>query len=62
MGSNLIAGTYPLSLGNFQKILKLISWEKARLNGYLYEFSIDFNTIDVSDIITIHKYLLKIIK
>ena len=26
------------------------------LNGYIYGFSVDFNTSDVNDILGIHKY------
>ena len=29
------------------------------LNGYVYDFSVDYNSIDVSDIINIYKYLIK---
>ena len=32
--------------------------KKTILNGYMYNFSVDYNTIDVSDIINIHKYLM----
>ena len=33
--------------------------KKAGLNGYVYEFSVDYNIIDTSNIINIHKYLMK---
>ena len=29
------------------------------LNGYIFEFSVDFNIIGTSNIINIHKYLMK---
>ena len=29
------------------------------LNGYVFEFSVEYNTIDTSNIIDIHKYLMK---
>ena len=32
---------------------------KIGLNGYDYEFSVDYNIIDTSNIINIHKYLMK---
>ena len=32
---------------------------KTGLNGYVYNFSVDYNTIDTSNIIDIHKYLIK---
>ena len=33
--------------------------KKSWLNGYAYDFSADYNTIDTSNFIDIHKYLLK---
>ena len=32
--------------------------KKTGLIGYLYDFSVDYNTIDICDI-NIHKYLMK---
>ena len=32
---------------------------KIGLNGYDYEFSVDYNTIDTSNVISILKYLMK---
>ena len=33
------------------------SWE-VYLNGNVYDFSIDYNSIDKSDILNIHQYLM----
>ena len=33
--------------------------KKTGLNGYVYEFSVDYNIIDTSNIIDIHEYLMK---
>ena len=33
--------------------------KKTGLNGYVYNFSVDYNIIDTSNIIDIHKYLKK---
>lgn len=33
--------------------------KKNGLNGYVCNFSVDYDTIDISDIIDIHKYLMK---
>ena len=33
--------------------------QKAGLNGYVYEFSVHYNIIDASNVINIHKYLMK---
>ena len=49
----------PLWLG----ILKgstAINMKKTGLNGYVYEFSVDYNITDISNIINIHRYLMKI--
>ena len=33
--------------------------KKAGLNGYVYDFSADYDAIAVDDILNIHKYLMK---
>ena len=33
--------------------------KKTGLNEYVYEFSVGYNIIDTSNIINIHKYLMK---
>ena len=33
--------------------------KKTGLNGYVYDFSVDYNAIAVADILDIHKYLMK---
>ena len=33
--------------------------EKTGLNGYGYDFSLDYDAIVVDDILDIHKYLMK---
>ena len=50
---------YPLCLGNISKDFAVNSMKKKRLNGNMYDFSIDYNSIDISDITNIHKYLMK---
>ena len=34
-------------------------YEKTGFNGYVYDFSVDYNVTDVDDITEIHNYLLK---
>ena len=46
---------YPLCLGN---IFKKKKKKKTGLNGYVYDFSVDYN-IDTNNIINIFKYLMK---
>ena len=33
--------------------------KNTRLNGYFYDFSVDYDAIAVDDILDIHKYLMK---
>ena len=33
--------------------------KRTRLNGYVYDFSADFDAADIDDIKNIHKYLMK---
>ena len=49
----------PLCLGNISEDFFVDSMKKTGLNGYVYDFSIDYDTAAVDDILDIHKYLLK---
>ena len=49
----------PLCLGNISKDWPADSMKKTRLNGYVYDFSVDYDATDVVDIVDIHKYLMK---
>ena len=33
--------------------------KKTRLNGHVYDSSVDYNIIDVGDTLVVHKYLIK---
>ena len=33
--------------------------KKIGFNGYVYDFSVDYDATDVDDIVDIHKYLMK---
>ena len=48
-----------LCLGNISKDWSYDNMKKTGFNGYIYDFSIDYNAITVSDILDIHKYLMK---
>ena len=50
---------YPSCLRNISKDFTANNMKKTGLNGYVYEFSVDYNIIDTSYIIDIHKYLMK---
>ena len=49
----------PLCLGNISKDWSLDNMKKTGLNGYVYDFSVDYDAIAVDDIKDIHKYLMK---
>ena len=46
-----------MCLGNIFKDFTNFDLKKYRLNRYMYNFSVDYQIIDVSDIVDIHKYL-----
>ena len=48
-----------LCLGNVSKDFSASNTKKAGLNGYIYEFSVDYDSVAVDDILDIHKYLMK---
>ena len=50
---------YPLCLGNISKDWSVDNMKKAGLKGYVYDFSADYDSIAVSDILDSHKYLMK---
>ena len=49
----------PLYLGNISKDWSVDNMKKTGLKGYVYDFSVDYDAIAVSDILDIRKYLLK---
>ena len=49
----------PLCLGNITQEFSEDNTEKTGLNGYLDDFSVDYDAIEVSDILNIHKYLME---
>ena len=50
---------YPLCLGNISKDWSIDNMKKTSLLGYVYDFSVDYDAIKVSDILDIHKYLME---
>ena len=50
---------YPLCLGNISKDWSVDNMKKTGPKGYVYNFSVDYDAITVSDILEIHKYLMK---
>ena len=47
----------PLCIGNIPKDFSVDDMKKTGLNGYVYEFSADYDAIAVDDRLDIHKYL-----
>ena len=50
---------YTLCLGNIPGDFSANNIEKQGLNGCAYDFSVDCRVFDTSNIIDIHKYLIK---
>ena len=49
---------YPLCLGNLSKDFSVDIMKNTELNGYFYDFSVDYHAIAVDDILGIHKYFI----
>ena len=49
----------PLCLGNISKDWLIDNMKKTGLNGYVYDFSVDYDATDVDGIKDSHKYLIK---
>ena len=49
----------PLCLGNISKDWSVDNMKGTGLNGYVYDFSVDYDAIAVDDILDIHKCLMK---
>ena len=50
---------YSLCLGNVSKNWSVDNMKKSELKGYVYDFSVNYDSIMVSDITDTHKYLMK---
>ena len=48
-----------LYLGNVSKDFSASNMKKTWFNGYIYYFSVDYDSIDVDNMKDIHKYLMK---
>ena len=49
----------PLCLGNISKDWSVDNMKKTGFNGYVYDFSVDYDATAVDDIKDIHEYLIK---
>ena len=50
---------YELCLGNISKDWSIYNMKKTSWKGCVYDFSVDYDAISVSDILDIHKYLME---
>ena len=48
-----------LCSGNASKDFSASNMKNIGFNGYIYEFSVDYDSVDVDDILDIYKYLMK---
>ena len=56
-GSEIVES--PLYLGKISKGWSTDNKKKIGFNGYVYDFSVDYDATDVDHIKDIHKYLMK---
>ena len=50
---------HELCLGNISKDWSVDTMRKTSLKGFIYDFNVDYDAIEVSDILDIHKYLIE---
>ena len=55
--SEIVVG--PICLGNISKDWSVDNMKRTGFNGYVYNFSVNYDAIPVDDIKDIHKYLMK---
>ena len=48
-----------LCLGNISKDFSVDNMKKTGLNGYIYDFSVEYDATAVDDILNIHNYLME---
>ena len=48
----------PLCIGNISKDFPVDNMKKSELNGYVYDFRVDYDAIAVDDILDVYKYLM----
>ena len=60
-GNNTEIVSSPLCLGNISKDFSVGNMKKKKtgLNGYFYDFSVNYDAIEVDNILDIHKYLMR---
>ena len=46
-------------MGNISKDVPVDNMKKTGLNGYVYDFSVDYDAIAVHNMLDMHKYLME---
>ena len=55
--SEILVG--PMCHGNISKDWSVDNMKRSGFTGYVYDFSVDYNTTDADNIKDIHKYLME---
>ena len=55
--SEIVAAS--LCLGKISKDWSVYDMKKTGFNGYVYDFSVDYDAIAIDNIFNVHKYLMK---
>ena len=50
---------YPLCFGNISQDFAVNNMNKTELNVHVYDLPVEYNILDISDFIKIHKFLKK---
>ena len=50
---------YEMGLGNISKDWSVDNIKKTSPKGFVYDFSVNYEAIEVSDILDVHKYLME---
>ena len=54
-----MAPAISIAFRQYFKMFNLDNMKETRLNRYVYDFSVNYSTVDVSDIMDIYQYLMK---
>ena len=49
---------YPVCFENISKDFSVDNMKQTRVNGYVYDFSVDYGRVEADDIVDIHTYLM----
>ena len=57
--NKLVYNKLVIFLGNISKYFLVDNMKKIGLYGHIHDFSVGYDSLDVDDILEIHKYLMK---